>query len=90
MCPFKYGLMRLKRSTSTSMGTKTGRFLIGVFQDQAPSGHLSCFWGSFRRHLGFFREKGSLWDAHGLPLGPLWALGASNPCVGAGGGLCFS
>jgi hypothetical protein len=40
--------------------------------------------------LGTFREKGSAWDAPGLPLGPLWALGASSPCVVSAGGRWFS
>jgi hypothetical protein len=39
--------------------------------------------------LGSLREKGFLRDAPGLPLGPLWGLGTSGPCVGAAGGLRF-
>jgi hypothetical protein len=37
-----------------------------------------------------FERKVFLWDAPGLPLAPPWGLGASGPCVGAAGGLCFS
>jgi hypothetical protein len=64
----------------------------GTFSDRCISG--SGVWafclGSFGRHLGSFREKGSLLDAPGLPLGPLWALGAYGPCVGAAADLRFS
>jgi hypothetical protein len=50
--PLQHGLMRLKMATTT--GTKTGRFLIGAFQDQVPSGRFVLPLGSFGRHLGSF------------------------------------
>jgi hypothetical protein len=70
-------------------GVKTGRFLIGAFQVQAPSGHFVLHLGSFGHHLVSFREKGFLRDTPGLPLGRPWGLGASSLCVGAAGGLRF-
>jgi hypothetical protein len=66
----------------------------GTFSDRCISGSGAVLafclaWGSFGRLLGSFREKGSLRGASGLPLGPLWSLGASSPCVEAAGGLRF-
>jgi hypothetical protein len=42
----------------------------------ASGGLSGVIWVPFERRVSFQ-------DAPGLPLGPLWALGTSGPCVGA-------